>query len=173
MSPMSQLFRDYLSHVESAHAGFPIGLLTIGRPGEVDAVLRLATVSDRNVLSRGQTFFASGFDFRLPDRLSEGDQRSAFVLPVIDRAVFAALQAEPQQLAYVLEVVFSWTPDTVEIGPLRLSDVSRAYDASTQTLSIETAYRDVLRNPRPGRKYTPAAYPGLFARPNLQGVLVP
>lgn len=165
---MTQLFRDYLARVPDAQAGFPIGLLTITtRSG---GLLRLNSTADRNVLSRGQTYFLSGFDFRMPDRMSEGEQRSAFVLPVSDRTLLAALASEVERLSLVFEVVFSWTVDEVELGPFRMVDVSRSYEASTQTLAVEATYRDVLRDPRPGRKYTPASYPGLFGSPNLQGV---
>lgn len=169
--PMSQLFRDYLARIESAHAGFPIGLLTIESETEPDVLLRLNSTTDRNVLSRTQTYYRSGFDFRFPDRLSEGDVRCAFVLPVADRTILEALRARPVRLQWTLEVVFSWTVDEVELGPFRLFDVRRPYDQNTQTLAVECTFRDVMRDPRPGRKYTPGSFPGLFGTPNLQGVL--
>lgn len=167
--PMSQLFRDYLAHLEAAHSGYPVGLLSI-QSSAGGEVLRLSSTAEHSVVSRGATYHRSGFDYRLPDRLSEGEQRCAFVLPVVDRTILAALRAHPERLDFTLEVVFSWTPDEVEIGPLRMVDVTRGYESATQTLTVECAFRDVLRNPRPGRKYTPAAFPGLFGAPNLQGV---
>lgn len=166
----TQLFRDYLARVgdETSPGGFMVGLLTIA--SAAGALLRLSSLTDRTVLSRGETYFPSGFDYRIPDRLSESEQRSAIVLPVADRTILAALRSHPLRLALALEVVFSRTVDVVELGPFKLIDVAREYDASTQTLSLECTYRDVMRDPRPGRRYTPSAFPGLFGKPNLQGV---
>jgi hypothetical protein len=167
----SQLFRDYLSGI-SIGDGYPIGLLTV--TGTFDgSPFRLNTTADRSVLSRGQTFYASGFDYTLPERVSEGTQRNAFVLPVADRTIWAALRAQKTELALLLEVVLSTSPDTVELGPFRLVDTNRALDLATQTLTIECSYRNVLRNPRPGKKYTPRAFPGMFARPNFSSLNLP
>ena len=165
----TQLFRDYLARVGDPPAGHMVGLLTVSRDSEV--LLRLASEREHSVLSRGETFHASGFDFRIPDRTSEGEQRTAFVLPVADRVILEALRGEPLTLSLVFEIAFSPTPDEVEIGPLRMVDRQRVFETETQTLALECSFRDALRNPRPGRKYSPSAFPGLFAAPNLQGVL--
>ncbi len=166
----TQLFRDYLARVGDGPAGFPVGLLTIAnRAGE--PLLLFSSFTDRTVLSRGQTFFPAGFDFRFPDRLSEGEARPAFVFQVGDLSIVSAMRAHPTKLSVTFELVFSRTPDVLEFAPARLFDVQRVIESSTQTLSLECGFRDVMRDPRPGRKYTPSAFPGLFGTPNLQGVL--
>jgi hypothetical protein len=164
----SLLFRDYLANLDSAE-GYPIGLLTIS--GDFDgSPLRLNTLSTRSVVSRGDTYFPSGFDCTVPDRLSEGEQRSSIIMPAADRTIWDAIRTLTNQLALVFEVVLSSDEDTVEMGPFRMIDVNRSLSAEAQTLSIECSYRNVLRDPRPGKKFTPRGFPGLFARPDFSSL---
>ncbi len=161
----TQLFRDYLAGI-SLGDGFPIGLLTVSGTF-AGSPLRLNSLTDRSVLSRGETFYASGFDYQLPDRLVEGEERSAVLLPVVDRTIWTALKAQITTLNFLLEVVMSTAQDTVVLGPFRMIDVSRSLDTSNQTLAVACSYRNVLRNPRPGKRYTPRGFPGMFARPDF------
>lgn len=165
----SLMFRDYLARLGTTRT-YPVGLLTVTLPSAPLDPLRLASTRDRNVLSRGLQFFRSGLDFTLPSRLDEGEQRTRLTLPAVDLTILQTLRAAPNRLALTLELVMSADPDTVELGPYRLIDLARTYSATTQSLSLECAYRDVLSHPRPRYRYTPANVPGMFGRANLEGV---
>lgn len=146
-----------------------IGLLTVS--GDFAASpLRLNTLVDRSVLSRGETFYASGFDCTVPDRVSEGEQRRSIVLPVADRTIWDTVRALSTEIVLTLEFVMSADPDTVEQGPYRMVDVGRNLSADEQTLTLECSYRNVLRNPRPGKKFTPRGFPGMFGKPDFSSL---
>lgn len=162
----SLLFRDYLARV-NADRTYLVGLLTVDTGS---AVLRFNSTDDREILSRGETYFRAAFDYRIPDRVSEGEQRSGIVLPVANRVILEDMRANPEEVEIDLEIVCSRTPDVVELGPFHMRDVSRAFDAQSQTLLVECGYRNVLRDPRPRLRFTPTLAPALFALSNLEGV---
>lgn len=162
------LFRDFLSGLPS-EAGYMIGLLTITGDFAASPV-RFNTLVDRSVVSRGNTYFPNGFDCTVPDRLSEGEQRTAIILPAADRTLWNTVRSLQTQISLVFEIVMSADPDTVEQGPYRMIDVNRSLSADAQTLTIECSYRNVLRDPRPGKKFTPRAFPGMFARPDFSSL---
>ncbi len=162
------LFRDLVAGLES-DAGYMIGLLTISGDFAASPV-RFNTLVDRSVVSRGETFYASGFDCTVPDRVSEGEQRTSIVLPAADRTIWSTVRSLSTQISLVFEVVLSGDPDTVEQGPYRMIDVGRTLSTDAQTLTLECSYRNVLRDPRPGKKFTPRAFPGMFARPDFSSL---
>jgi hypothetical protein len=164
----SLLFRDYLSGLPQDE-GYMIGLLTVtgdfaGSPA------RFNTLVDRSVVSRGDTYFPSGFDCTVPDRVSEGEQRTAIIIPAADRTLWSAVRTLTTQMTLVFEIIRSSDEDEVELGPYRMIDVSRSLSAEVQTLTIECSYRNVLRDPRPGKKFTPRGFPGMFARPDFSSL---
>lgn len=162
------LFRDYLANLDTAE-GYLIGLLTIA--GDfAGSPFRLNTLSSRPVVSRGDTYFPSGFDCTVPDRLSEGEQRTSIVMPAADRTIWDAVRTLTTQMVLTFEIILSADEDTVEMGPYRMIDVSRSLSADAQVLSIECSYRNVLRDPRPGKKFTPRGFPGMFARPDFSSL---
>lgn len=162
------LFRDYLAGLPTEE-GYMIGLLTLS--GDfTGSPVRINTLVDRPVLSRGNTYFPSGFDCTVPDRVSEGEQRTSIVIPAADRGIWDAVRAFQSQISLVFEIVRAPEEETVELGPYRMIDVNRSLSAEAQTLTIECSYRDVLRNPRPGKKFTPRGFPGMFARPDFSSL---
>ena len=162
------LFRDYLANLDAAE-GYMVGLLTVSG-SFAGSPLRLNTLVDRSVVSRGDTYFPSGFDCTIPDRLSEGEQRTSIIMPAADRTIWDAVRSFTEQISLTFEVILWPDEDTVEMGPYHMIDVNRNLDAGAQVLTIECSYRNVLRDPRPGKKFTPRVFPGLFARPDFSSL---
>jgi hypothetical protein len=160
----SQRYRDHLL-LFGAAGDYLLGLLTITNPtlGVLPEPVRLNS-TDRNILSRGETFFASGFDYRVPSK-EDAEVRTAIVLPALDRQVLLTLQRAHVAFRLKLEIVLYKTPDIVE-RTFNLVEIGKVFDAGNQTLAIECAYRDILTYPRPRLRYTPADFPALFGRAN-------
>lgn len=163
------LFRDHIAGLQDAEGGYMIGLLTISGDFAASPV-RLNTLVDRSIESRDEIYFPSGFDCTVPDRVSEGEQRRSIVLPVADRTIWDTVRGLSTEIVLVLEFVMSADPHTVEQGPYRMVDVGRSLSADEQTLTLECSYRNVLRDPRPGKKFTPRGFPGMFAKPDFSSL---
>ena len=157
----SQLFLDFLAGINDDPC-YLTGLLTVFLPGQEP--LRLNSTTTKNVLSRGETFFRSGFDFIIPSRVQEGETRTRLVVPVVDRTLLAAMKTHRVKLRMVFEIVLSRTPDVVELGPYVLYDQSREFDAETQALILDCVYRQVLVSPRPRLRYTPSSFFSMFGK---------
>lgn len=160
----TQRLRDHLALFGEA-GDYLLGLLTITNPqvGVLPEPLRLCS-TDHNVLSRGLNFFGVSFDYKLPSKEQEGEQRTSIVLPVVDRTILEALRSTHVRFDLLLEVTFKKTPDVVEFF-FRLKEHTKLFDAAAQTLTVECGYRDVMQNPRPRKRYSPSGFPALFGQP--------
>lgn len=113
-----------------------------------------------DVVSRGNTFQACGFEIILPSDDGEAIPNVKLTIPNADREIVEWIRGFPTAPTLMMEIVLSNQPDIVErsIDWMRLSNVT--YDAIqiTGTLAVE----NVLSAGFPGEKYSPVRFPGLI-----------
>jgi hypothetical protein len=134
-----------------------LALLTFTLPGRDP--LRIVNNTE-DVMSRGNTFIASGFEFILPNDDGESMPQVKLTIPNVDRNIIEWIRGFPTAPTLMLEIVLSNAPNVVErsIDWMRLSNVT--YDALqiTGTLIVE----DVLSAGFPSESYSPVRFPGLI-----------
>jgi hypothetical protein len=112
-----------------------------------------------DVVSRGNTFLACGFEIILPTDDGEAMPTVKLTLPNADREIIEWIRGFPTAPNLMMEIVLSNDPDTVErsIDWMRLVNVN--YDALqiTGTLAVE----NVLSAGFPGERYSPVRFPAL------------
>jgi hypothetical protein len=112
-----------------------------------------------DVVSRGNTFLACGFEIILP--VDDGDTMPTvkLTIPNADREIVEWIRGFATAPTLMMEIILSNSPDVVErsIDWMRLADVT--YDALqvTGTLAVE----NVLSAGFPGEKYSPVRFPAL------------
>jgi hypothetical protein len=160
----TQKYKNYLSLFGDAENEFLVGLLKIthSNPSVLAEPLRFNSTTTKDILSRGDTFFLSGFDWRYPQAES-GETRSHILLPVVDLTILQALRTTHEPFNLLLEGVLNSTHDEVEFS-FNLLERNKRYDASSQSLLIECSYRNVMSNPRPRLRYSPSKFPAMFGR---------
>lgn len=131
-------------------------LLTFTLPGRDP--LRVVN-NTLDVVSRGNTFQACGFEIILPNDDGDSMPTVKLTIPNADREIVEWIRGFPMAPTLMMEIVLSTQLDIVErsIDWMRLSNVT--YDAIqiTGTLSVE----NVLSTGFPGEKYSPVRFPGL------------
>lgn len=131
-------------------------LLTFSMPGETP--IRVVNNTE-DIVSRGNTFLACGFEIILPSDDGEAMPTVKLTIPNADRQIVEWIRGFPSAPTLMMEIVLSTQPDTVErsIDWMRLADVT--YDALqiTGTLAVE----NVLSAKFPGESYSPVRFPAL------------
>jgi hypothetical protein len=134
-----------------------LALLTFTLPGQEP--LRVVNNTE-DVVSRGNTFLSSGFEFILPNDDGESLPQVKLTIPNADRNIIEWIRGFPTAPTLMLEIVLSNAPDVVErsIDWMRLASVN--YDALqiTGTLVVE----NVLSAGYPSESYSPTRFPGLI-----------
>lgn len=131
-------------------------LLTFTIPG-LDPLRVVNNTED--IISRGNTFLACGFEIILPVDDGETMPTVKLTIPNADREIIEWIRGFPVAPALMMEIILSNSPDVVErsIDWMRLADVT--YDALqiTGTLAVE----NVLSAGFPSEKYSPVRFPAL------------
>ena len=122
-------------------------------------VLRVVN-NNEEVISRGNTFIAYPFSIILAN--DDGNTLPVLQLTIdnVDQMIVEGIRESLQPPMFLLELVLSSDPDTVEksISQLRLGNIK--YDALSVT-GILTPMNTLTRR-FPAESYTPVNYPGLF-----------
>ncbi len=135
-----------------------IGLATITHPGLAEPVR--AANNGEDVVSRGQTYLASGWKMRLPSQGEDADFEAEIEIENVDADIISDIEASPIPPEPVLEVVLSSDPDEVEIALDGYEFAEVAYDATTITGRLKLP--DMKVEPAPFQRFNPTVTPGLF-----------
>jgi hypothetical protein len=131
-------------------------LLTFTIPGRDP--LRVVNNTE-DIISRGNTFLACGFEIILPTDDGETMPNVKLTIPNADREIIEWIRGFPTAPALMMEIILSNELDIVErsIDWMRLVNVT--YDALqiTGTLAVE----NVLSSGFPGERYSPVRFPAL------------
>ena len=136
-----------------------IVLLTIEHD---DLVAPIRVSSDAvDTPSRNQTFTAYPFEVTLPDAREGALPRAFLRIDNVDRQIVEAIRAISEAVTVTIEIVLASDPDFVEVcyPGFRLRKV--AWDAFV--IEGELTLRHKADEPYPANRFTPSAYPGLFA----------
>lgn len=144
------------------------------RAQETDAVFLLLVTIDHEALaepirvvdnnedieSRGETYVAYPVEIVLPSLGGDRPGRARLRIDNVDREIVATLRAITTPPTVTIEAIVAAQPDTVEAS----FDALTLTDAEWDALTVEgdLAYEDLLNEPYPGVRYTPATAPGLF-----------
>lgn len=135
-------------------------LLTLSHPG-LAAPIRV--VNDHaQLVSGGNTYLPFAFSVGLPNESADSPPRTTIRIDNVDRQIVEAVRSvsgDPLQVD--ISAVLASTPNTIEIGPIRLSMRLINYDDATVTGQLQ--FEDILLDAFPGDLYTPATFPGNFA----------
>lgn len=116
----------------------------------------------QDIVSRGDTYVAFGFQITLPPDVSEQLPRAQLQIPNVDRRLIDELRSIEGPLLVTMEVVTATDPDTVEVGPYAFDLVDVTYTA--KVVSGTLAYEPILEQTFPADTFTPQLFPRLFKR---------
>ncbi len=130
-----------------------------------DAVERLGSDEYNvyyGVVSNDRTFFFAGFEACLVNDEDGAAPQVQISIPNADRSMTEAIeQMGPGPAKVDIEIVFSDTPDVIEVALTGMEMVDITYDETTITGTVS---RDLLfTEPYPSRSFTPKDYPFLFS----------
>src|SRR3990167_2193641 len=133
-------------------------LLTISH---ADLATPIRVSSDAvNTVSNGETFIPFPFSLSLPDEVTDSPPSVRLSIDNVDRTIMGTIREIDTPLSIRLEVVAASSPDDVLAGPFDFS--LRQADGDAASISGELRFEDVLNEPSPAGKFTPAVAPGLF-----------
>ena len=136
----------------------PLVLLTIDH-ADLETPIRVVH-NGEDIVSRGNTFTATSFEFILPDDSEDKPPVSRLSICNVDRSIVNMIRSLTSTPTVLAEVVLASTPDVVEASFEDLEFKEVTYDP----LIVEGAlgYENYLMEPFPADKFTPAIFPGLF-----------
>lgn len=113
-----------------------------------------------NVTSNGDEYIAFPFKIEMPGDTSEEVVKVRLSISNVDRSIVQAVRTCTSRPSVDLSVVLYDSPNTIEAGPFSFSLVGASWDELV--VSGELSYEDILNEPYPGDRFSPAEYPGLF-----------
>lgn len=131
-------------------------LVTISDP----AITTLRVVYNTvNIVSRGNTFEACGFEFTFPADISQERRPARIRFPNVDRMLIPQIRTLASPLKMVVELITASAPNTVEIGPLefRMSVV----DWDDEWINATLAFKTGVGSQYPNKRFDPALFPQL------------
>jgi hypothetical protein len=131
-------------------------LLTFTLPGQTP--LRVVNNTE-DIISRGNTFLACGFEIILPNDDGESMPTVKLTIPNADRQIVEWIRGFPVAPNLMLEIILSNQPDVVERSVDWMTLTNVTYDALqiSGTLAVE----NVLSGGFPSEKYSPVRFPAL------------
>jgi len=114
----------------------------------------------QDVVSNGDTYVATAFNFVPPSQQDGEIGRSKLVIDNIDRSIVTAIRSINSPADISASIILADTPDVVEAGPweFKLRDVT--YDR--ETVSGDLFYLSYLRDNIGTIRYKNIHFPGLF-----------
>lgn len=135
--------------------------LALLRLDHADLVSPIYVVNNtEDITSNGDLYTA--FPFRIEFPTDSGDELVHVVLSIdnVDRSIVEAIRTCTSRPSVELEIVLAASPNTIEAGPFIFSLIGAEYNQFV--VSGELSYEDILNEPYPGDRFTPAEFFGLF-----------
>lgn len=126
----------------------------------VDGTIYRVVCNTEDVVSRGNTFTATYFNFALPPDDDEAPKGVELSIDNVDMGLISMLRRITVPIACLVEVVVSESPDTVEIALTDL--VLREVEWDESTVSGKLISDDPLNLLYPAHIYEPRTFPGIF-----------
>ena len=148
---------DFKTDAWSPEGDQPLALLTIDHD-DLDAPHRL--VNDRaGVTSGGEVFTAFNFELQPPSKYGDAPPHAQITIDNVSREIGQSLRSVATPATVTLQIVRRSDPDTIEAEWTGLRLVNVSIDALQVTGDL--LFEDLVREPYPGRTFSPAEFPGL------------
>ena len=135
-----------------------LDLMTITHP-TLSTPIRLVN-NTKDVVSRGNTFVRSAFNFTPPAQVEEGEPTATIEIENVSRIIEEILSGLTSEPTFTGEVVLARSPDTVQLGPFILPLASSELTQNSIRLTLGFANPLLLRV-FPSVRYNSADFPGL------------
>lgn len=154
--PLSTAALEALFRQETDEAIF--FLITIDHPDFTNPIRLVNNTTD--IVSNGDTYNAFPFEITLPIDDPERESYSMIKIENVSLEINALLRPLASSPTVELSVIFSSSPDTIEIGPFNF--LLRDYRYNAQSIEGTLAYEDTLNETLPAHTFNPNEFPGLF-----------
>lgn len=112
------------------------------------------------VTSNGDEYLAYPFEATLAGEEEDKAPAARIRIDNVDRSIVRAIrEITGEPLTAKLSVILASSPDAIEVGPLAFKIRTVDYDA--QAVEGDLTLEDVLNEPCPAHRFTPADFPGL------------
>lgn len=165
---MTEMSMDGRAQLAAEHRGsVPIWLLTFMHPA-LEAPIRLS--SDRTkrlsidpyilgTISRGNEYLWVPMDFVLPGDDEEAPPQIRVTIEAVDRSIFNVVRASREPATCKIELVWSFSPNLVELTLDHFEVVSAPYDEAQVTINL--SQESFWGESWPTGRFTPTYFPGL------------
>ena len=133
-------------------------LLTLTHPSPP---LTLRFVNDnKDITSNGDLFIAFPFQIILPSSVANELDVARLLIDNIDRGITTSIRNLSTPATIKLEVVLSDDPNNIQLGPLNFT--WRIAEWNATAIQGDLRYEELLTEPYPGDRVTPATFSGVF-----------
>lgn len=116
--------------------------------------------NNENIVSNGDTYLATAFDFTLPAQEDGKVSNSTLTIGNVDRVIVQALRSISSPPDVSVSVILASDPDVIEAGPFDFVLTDTSYNR--QTVNGTLNYQIYMRDNISVIRYKNTTFPGLF-----------